>query len=178
MQKYQDQIRQIALEIGFNEVSFVDARPLLESEQHFLKWREQGFAADMNYLLKDDPINARPQELIKEAKSLIMLTANYYSPCPPRPSAQHGRIAAYAVGLDYHKVLRKKIQELINHPDLVDLFAKSKFFTDSVPLLEKSFARKAGLGFRGKNTLLISRETGSFNFICEILTDLELSGHC
>ena len=178
MQKYQDQIRQIALEIGFNEVSFVDASPLLESEQHFLKWREQGFAADMNYLLKDDPINARPQELIKEAKSLIMLTANYYSPCPPRPSAQHGRIAAYAVGLDYHKVLRKKIQELINHPDLVDLFAKSKFFTDSVPLLEKSFARKAGLGFRGKNTLLISRETGSFNFICEILTDLELSGHC
>ena len=103
-----------------------------------------------------------------------MFSANYYSPCPPRPSPKHGRIAAYAVGLDYHKVLRSKIKLLLENTELKSIFAKSKFFTDAVPLLEKSFAKKAGLGFRGKNTLLISRETGSFNFIAEIITDLDL----
>ncbi len=169
-----EEISAIAKEIGFNDIKFVSTKPLLESEQKFLAWREKGYAADMDYLLRDNPVNARPQALLEEARTLIILTANYHSPCPPRPSLEHGRIASYAVGLDYHKVLRSKIQDLVNHPDLKAIFSQSKFFTDAVPLLEKSFARKAGLGFRGKNTLLISRETGSFNFICEIITDLDL----
>ncbi len=170
-----EDIKLIAKEIGFNDIKFVSAKPLLESEKHFLDWRSKGYAADMDYLLRDNPVNARPQALLEEAKTIIMLSANYYSACPPRPSLEHGRIAAYAVGLDYHKVLRSKIQELINHPELVSIFSRSRFFTDSVPLLEKSFAKQAGLGFRGKNTLLLSRETGSFNFIAEIVTDLDLT---
>lgn len=169
-----EEISSIAKQIGFNDIKFIDAKPLLESEKKFLAWREKGYAADMDYLLRDNPVNARPQALLAEAKTIIILTANYHSHCPPRPSLEHGRIASYAVGLDYHKVLRSKIQELINHPELKDIFSRSKFFTDAVPLLEKSFAKEAGLGFRGKNTLLISRETGSFNFICEIVTDLDL----
>ena len=171
----QSLITTIAKQIGFNDVKFIAAKPLLKSEENFLKWREKGYAADMDYLLRDNPVNARPQALLEEARTIIMLTANYYSPCPPRPSLEHGRIAAYAVGLDYHKVLRSKVQTLINHPELKNIFSKSKFFTDAVPLLEKSFAREAGLGFRGKNTLLLSKETGSFNFICEIITDLDLN---
>jgi len=169
-------ITKLAKEIGFNDISFISAKPLIESEKKFLAWRSKGYAADMNYLLKDNPINARPEYLLENAKTIIMLSANYYSPCPPRPSSQHGRIAAYAVGLDYHKVLRAKISELINHPELKEIFSKSRFFTDAVPLLEKSFAKKAGLGFRGRNSLLISRQNGSFNFIAEIITDLDLSG--
>ncbi len=169
-----NQIREAALEIGFNDVKFIAAKPLLESEAKFLEWRAKGYAADMNYLLRDDPVNARPQALLAEAKTIIMLTANYYSPCPPKPGDDYGRIAAYATGLDYHKVLKQKIQTLVNHPELKNIFSKSKFFTDAVPLLEKSFAKQSGLGFRGKNTLLISKGTGSFNFIAEILTDLEL----
>ncbi len=153
---------------------FISTEPLIKSEEKFLEWRQKGFAADMNYLLKENPINARPEFLLEDAKTIIMFSANYYSPCPPRPSPKHGRIAAYAVGLDYHKVLRSKIKLLLEDTELKTIFAKSKFFTDAVPLLEKSFAKKAGLGFRGKNTLLISRETGSFNFIAEIITDLDL----
>ena len=172
----QELITKLAKEIGFNDISFISAKPLIESEKKFLAWRSKGYAADMNYLLKDNPINARPEYLLENAKTIIMLSANYYSPCPPRPSSQHGRIAAYAVGLDYHKVLRAKISELINHPELKEIFSKSRFFTDAVPLLEKSFAKKAGLGFRGRNSLLISRQNGSFNFIAEIITDLDLAG--
>lgn len=173
-QALKNQIIKVSQELGFADIKFIPAKALLDSEKHFLEWRDKGFAADMNYLLKDDPINARPEHLLTEAKTIIMFTAHYYNPAPLRPSLEHGRIASYAVGLDYHKVLRKKIQDLINHPELKDSFSKSKFFTDAVPLLEKSFAKKAGLGFRGKNTLLISRESGSFNFILEIITDLEL----
>jgi epoxyqueuosine reductase len=167
-------IKAIAKEIGFNDVKFISAKPLLESEKNFLAWRSKGYAAEMNYLLKENPIHARPEFLLEDAKTIIMFSANYYSECPTRPSLEHGRIASYAVGLDYHKVLRKKIKELIAHPELKDVFAKSKFFTDAVPLLEKSFAKKAGLGFRGRNSLLISRENGSFNFIAEIITDIEI----
>lgn len=173
-QELKNQIIKVSQELGFADVKFIPAKALLDSEKRFLEWRGKGFAADMNYLLKEDPINARPEHLLAEAKTIIMFTAHYYSPAPLRPSEKHGRIASYAVGLDYHKVLRKKIQDLINHSELKDSFSKSKFFTDAVPLLEKSFAKKAGLGFRGKNTLLISRESGSFNFILEIITDLEL----
>lgn len=168
-------ISQKALAIGFNNVKFIEAKPLLESEEHFLEWRKKGYAADMNYLLKDDPIHARPEYLLENAKTLIMMTANYYSPCPPRPSPEHGRIASYAVGLDYHKVLKQKIKELTEDPEIKEVLKNTKIFTDAVPLLEKSFAKKAGLGFRGRNTLLISRETGSFNFIVEIITDLDLT---
>lgn len=162
-----------ALEMGFNDVRFTRPDPLIDSEKKFLEWRKQGLAGDMNYLLRDDPINARPKELLKEAKSIIIFTANYYSPAPPRPSLEHGRVAAYAVGLDYHKVLKKKLKELIKKLEPNDLFKKSRIFSDAVPLLEKSYAKKAGLGFKGKNTLLISKESGSFNFIAEIVTDID-----
>jgi epoxyqueuosine reductase len=171
-QEIAELIRDKALDIGFNDIKFIEAKPLLESEQHFLEWRAKGYAADMNYLLKDDPINARPEYLLENARTLIMMTANYYSPCPPRPSLEHGRIAAYAVGLDYHKVLKQKLKLLMEDPEIREALKHAKFFTDAVPLLEKSFAKRAGLGFQGRNTLLISRETGSFNFIVEIITDL------
>lgn len=165
-------ITEKALAIGFNDIKFIEAKPLLESEKHFIQWREKGYAADMNYLLKDNPIHARPEYLLENARTLIMMTASYYSPCPPRPSLEHGRIAAYAVGLDYHKVLKQKLQLLMEDPEIKEVLKHAKFFTDAVPLLEKSFAKRAGLGFQGRNTLLISKETGSFNFIVEIVTDL------
>jgi epoxyqueuosine reductase len=166
-------IKEAALSLGFNDIRFIAAKPLLESEEKFLAWRKQNLAADMNYLLRPDPINARPNKLLQEAKTLIILTANYFTSCPPKPGADYGRIANYAVGKDYHKVLRKKISELIDHPELSEIFNNSRFFTDAVPLLEKSFAKKAGLGFKGKNTLLISKDKGSYNFILEIITDIE-----
>lgn len=164
-------IKKAALELGFNDVRFAAAKPLIEEEKKFLKWRELNLAADMDYLLRDNPINARPENLLENAKSIIIMTANYYSPCPDRPSNDHGRVAAYATGLDYHKVLRKKGKLLAKK--FQEIFQNSKFFTDAVPLLEKSFAIKAGLGFRGNNTLLISKETGSYNFIMEFITDIE-----
>ena len=166
-------LKKIASELGFNDLRFISTEALLEEEKRFIDWRDSGFAADMNYLKRENPINARPEYLLKNARTMLMFTANYFSPTPSKPSPEFGRIASYAVGLDYHKVIKKKIKEFIGHPQVADIFNNARFFTDAVPLLEKSFAIKAGLGFRGKNTLLLSRDSGSFNFILEIITDIE-----
>ncbi len=169
-----DLIRKSALDMGFSSLRFIKAQTLLEAETKFLEWRDRGYAADMHYLLRDNPINARPEQLLLNAKSIIMLSAAYYTPAPPSPGPDWGRVASYAVGQDYHKVLKRKVLELIRKPELENIFRHSRFFTDAVPLLEKSFAAEAGLGFQGRNTLLISRSTGSYNFILEIITDLEI----
>ena len=179
--KLKNTILEKALEMGFNSVGFTSAEALIESEKNMLAWREKGLAGDMDYLLRENPINARPEELLKGAKTIIAFTINYFTEAPPRPSPKHRRVAAYAVGLDYHKVIKKKLKQLVKNIEAEyeergeeSPFKNSRIFTDAVPLLEKSFARKAGLGFKGKNTMLISKKNGSFNFIAEILTDIEI----
>jgi len=167
-------LRQDAIKFGFSDLRFTSVEPLLEAEEKFYLWRNKGYAAEMSYMKRANPINARPQMLLNSAKSLLVFSADYYSPAPARPSLAHGRVASYAVGKDYHKVLKKKIKELCLESDAFkDLANRSRFFTDAVPLLEKSFAVKAGLGFQGKNTLLISKKSGSYKFIAELITDLE-----
>ena len=167
-------LKKEATQFGFSDLRFISARPLLEDEKLFHEWRDKGYAAEMSYMTRVQPINARPEFLLNSAKTLLIFTADYYSPVPARPSLDYGRVASYAVGKDYHKVLRKKIQELTLHSEAFkNLLAQSRFFTDAVPLLEKSFAVKAGLGFQGKNTLLISKKSGSYKFIAELITDFE-----
>lgn len=168
-------ITDIAFELGFDAVGITLANDLPVSNEHFLSWREKGFAGDMNYLLRENPINAKPKKILPEAKSLITLLVNYYSEPEDDPGPNYGQVAAYAVGLDYHKVLRKRIklfQEKIEKEIGKKLIAKG--FSDSVPLLEKSFARNSGLGFFGKHTLIINKPFGSYFFICELISDLEI----
>lgn len=168
-------VTNIAFELGFDAVGITLADELPASNKHFLKWREAGFAGDMNYLLREDPINAKPRKILSSAKSVITLLVNYYTEPPEDPGPNYGKIAAYAVGKDYHKVLRKKIklfQEKVEK-DIGKHFV-SRGFSDSVPLLEKSFARNSGLGFFGKNTLIINKPFGSYFFISEIISNLEI----
>ena len=172
-------ITDIAFDLGFDAVGISLAEDLQSSNEHFLKWREAGFAADMSYLLRDNPINAKPKQILNEAKSVISLLVNYYTEPPPDPGPDYGRVAAYAVGFDYHKILKKKIkqfQEKIQKE--VGTRSPCPFisrgFSDSVPLLEKSFAKKSGLGFFGKHTLIINKPFGSYFFICELISNLEI----
>ena len=168
-------IREIAFELGFDAVGISSANSLEDSHKHFLEWRESGYAADMQYLLRENPINAKPKQLLPEASSVITLLVNYYTPVPDAPGAGYGRVAAYAVGKDYHKILKKKIklfQEMLERN--INRKYLSRGFSDAVPLLEKSFGRSSGLGFVGKHTLLINKVYGSYFFICELITDIEL----
>ncbi|MBI1857624.1 MAG: tRNA epoxyqueuosine(34) reductase QueG [Candidatus Melainabacteria bacterium] len=169
-------IVEIAFEMGFDAVGFSGADELENSNNNFLVWRDKGYAADMNYLLRENPVNAKPKALVTEAKSIISLLVNYYTAASEDPGNDFGRVAAYAVGVDYHKALKKKIREFqsILTKEIGDNFI-SRGFSDSVPLLEKSFARNSGLGFFGKNTLIINRPLGSYFFIAEIISNLEIA---
>jgi len=168
-------IENIALDLGFDAVGITLANDLESSNNHFLQWRDKGFAADMGYLLRDNPINAKPKQLLPEAKSIVTLLVNYYTEPPDDPGVNYGRVASYAVGKDYHKVLRKKIkifQEKIKEHSGENFVSRG--FSDSVPLLEKSFARNSGLGFFGRNTLLINKPFGSYFFLCELISNLDI----
>lgn len=175
MKNLKKQIENIALDLGFDAVGITLANDLESSNNHFLEWRDKGFAADMAYLLRENPINAKPKQLLPEARSIVTLLVNYYTEPPDDPGSDYGRVASYAVGKDYHKVLRKKIkafQEQIKKYSGEDFISRG--FSDSVPLLEKSFARNSGLGFFGKNTLLINKPFGSYFFLCELISNLDI----
>ncbi len=175
MRDTKELITDIAFDLGFDAVGASLAKDLEKSNEHFISWRDKGFAGEMNYLLREDPINAKPKRILPEARSLISLLVNYYSEPPSNPGGDYGRVAAYAVGKDYHKILRKKIKQFQQkiEKELGKHFL-SRGFSDSVPLLEKSFARNAGLGFFGKNTLIINKPFGSYFFICELISDLDI----
>lgn len=126
----------------------------------------------MDYL-EDYQKRVHPEQLLPGAKSVIVIAVNYYRPVDGVP-AGHGQIARYAYGRDYHKVLKNLLKQLEifilkNSPE-----AKTKICVDSSPLLEKNYAVRAGLGFIGKNTTLITPEFGSFVLLGEIICDLEL----
>ncbi len=175
MRNIRQLIEKIAFDLGFHAVGIASADYAESSEKHFFSWRDSGYASDMGYLLRDNPPNAQPKRILNEAKSIITLLVSYFTKSPENPGKDFGRIAGYAVGLDYHNVLKNKInvfqeklsQEFGNH-------FISKGFSDSVPLLEKSFSRNAGLGFMGKNTLIINKPYGSYFFICEIISNLDI----
>lgn len=168
-------ITNIAFDLDFDAVGISLACDLTGSNNHFLEWRDRGYAGEMSYLNRENPINAKPKAILNGARSVISLLVNYYTESPSSPGSDYGRIAAYAVGIDYHKVLRKKIklfQERLKKEAGGSFLSRG--FSDAIPLLEKSFARNSGLGFSGKNTLVINKPLGSYFFICEIISDLDI----
>ena len=142
----------------------------------FQAWLDKGYAADMNYLKRDPNLRVTPKLLFPKALSAIVVFASYYTDSPDSPGEGYGRVARYAVGQDYHTVLKTKLlqfkevlEKRLDRPIL------GKAFTDAVPLYEQGLAKKSGLGFAGKNTLIIGPKLmGSYYFIAELLTDLDI----
>lgn len=169
-------IRELASEIGFDRVVIAGLQPLELEKLRYQKWLENDYAAGMEYLKRNPDFRTTPQLLYPEALSAIVVSAAYYSHPPEQPGPNYGKVANYAVGLDYHVVLRarlrllkSRIEEKVGRPLL------GKAYTDDVALHEQGFANHYGLGFAGKNTLIIGPKLmGSYNFIAELLTGLEL----
>lgn len=174
--KDKETIRSAALELGFQRAVIASLEPMHAERLFFEKWLAQGYAASMGYLSRDPEKRTSPQLLCPEAYSAIVLFASYYTEAPPDPGPEYGRVARYAVGQDYHLVLPQKlallkarIEEQLNKPLL------GKYYTDDVELYEQAFASKSGLGFAGKNTMIIGpKMMGSYHFVAEFFTDLQL----
>lgn len=166
------EIKAYAHSIGVDLIGIAAAEPDLESKKLLANFIEEGRHGQMKYL-EDYSRRVDPEKLLPGAQSVIVIAINYYRDVPATPVAE-GRIARYAYGRDYHKVLKKLLRQVAAYLHEKVPAATTHIGVDASPLLEKAYAVKAGLGFIGKNTTLITREFGSFVLLGEILTTLKL----
>ena len=166
-------VKRLAKEIGFSSCGISKARFLHEEEKKFEDWLRQGYQGSMSYLERNFDKRLDPTKLVPGAKSVISLSYNYF---PPKKliSENNFIISKYAYGRDYHKVLRSKLKKLfIKIRDKIGE-VEGRVFVDSAPIHERAWARLSGVGWIGKNSLLINKNQGSYFFLAEIICDLDL----
>jgi epoxyqueuosine reductase len=171
-------IKRWGLELGFGAVGITDT-DLSQAEEAHRDWLAKGFHGAMDYMAKHGDKRTRPAELVPGTVRVISMRMDYLPPAAAdsemvMADGKKAFISRYALGRDYHKVLRARMQKLCDRiAQEIGEFGY-RVFTDSAPVLEVALAEKAGLGWRGKHTLLLSREAGSWFFLGEIYTDLPL----
>jgi epoxyqueuosine reductase len=171
-------IKQWGKDLGFQQVGIADSE-LGEAEARLLDWLGKGFHGEMDYMARHGTKRTRPADLVPGTLRVIAARMNY---SPPGARDSHevmkdGRrafISRYALGRDYHKLMRGRMQKLADRIGQEVGDFRYRVFTDSAPVMEVELAGKAGLGWRGKHTLLLNREAGSYFFLGEIYTDLPL----
>ena len=173
-----------ALRLGFDQVGIAPAVAPPGYPQ-YLAWLEQGRAAGMAYLERQAPARAGPNRLLEGVRSVIVASFIYGSPEPAEPGAASGKVARYARGDDYHELFWRRLEGLLAWLEEASPGVRGRAVADSAPLLERDFARLAGLGWIGKNTMLINRRLGSYTLLGALLVDIELeydppheSSHC
>ena len=179
------------MELGFQQVGISDTR-LDEDEAFLLQWLRSGYHGEMDYMQRHGTRRSRPAELVPGTVRVISVRMDYW----PEGARDVGEVlqdvalaylSRYALGRDYHKVLRKRLQQLATKIETLTGPFGYRVFTDSAPVLEKALAQQAGLGWIGKHTNLINERAGSWFFIGELYIDLPLPpdmpaanhcGHC
>ncbi len=182
------EIRRCSQELGFARLG-VARIDLARDEAHFLDWLRAGFNGEMQYMARHGTKRSRPAELLPGTVSCISVRMNYWPTDAADAEAtlangSVGYVSRYALGRDYHKLMRTRLQKLCDRIKAEVGPFGHRVFTDSAPVLEKALARNAGLGWIGKHTNLIDRDAGSYFFLGEIYLDLDLpadepaSAHC
>lgn len=168
------QIKEYATSIGFDACGICEAEEIEAIEnEHYRMWVEKGYHADMEYMALNIDKRCDPTLLVDNAKSIISLALNYYP--HELQSETVPQFAYYAYGKDYHDVMKAKLQQLLAYIQTLLPSVNGRIFCDTAPVLERYWAAKAGLGFIGKNTLLIIPKRGSYFFLGEAIIDAQLS---
>jgi epoxyqueuosine reductase len=165
--------------LGFALTGFAPLRRLDEREEFFRRWIDQGRAADMAWLAREPERRLDPRIRDPRLCSAISLVYPYPAPVPPQidwRTELRGRIAAYALGADYHDVVLEKTQQVASQIVALRPDAVVRLYVDTGPVLEREWAAEARLGWFGRNTNLINRYSGSYFFLAEIFTDIEFEG--
>ena len=168
---FSEQIKQKALELGFDACGVCRATDS-EQEAHYMDWLANECQAGMSYMERNIEKRLDPRLLVDGAKSIISVALNYYPHKLQNPDAP--KFAYYAYGQDYHDVVKGKLKLLFDFIKESYPHATGRYFSDSAPVLERFWAAQAGLGFVGKNTLLIIPGKGSYFFLGELIIDLDL----
>ena len=169
----ENKIRTLALETGFTDCGFAPARELKEDAERLRDWLNKEMHAGMTYMEKHFDKRTDPSCLVPGAKSVIVLLLNYY-PGEEVPEDKNYILSKYAHGRDYHRVMKPMLKVLLKRINEEVIPVKGRVFVDSAPVLERSLAALAGLGWFGKHSNLISPRSGSFFFIGELIVDIAL----
>jgi epoxyqueuosine reductase len=172
-------VKAAAFEIGFDRAGVSDAEPLRDAEVAIQQRIADGHMDGLRWFTPERAhLATRPQALLPGAQSILALAASYLGlrPAPPIAAGNpRGRIARYAWGRDYHDVLKEMAQALVGRLEAIaGLPVRTRIFVDSSPLAERAVAERAGLGWFGKNTMLLLPGAGSWAFLCEVILDLPL----
>lgn len=155
--------------LGFTRFGIADAAPA-ESIEVYRRWIDRGYHGSMDYLRRHADLKSDPQSLLPGVSSIIAVGLDYYQPSIVEPP----RIARYAWGRDYHLIFRSRLRQLVRELEEQHCDAKFRVTVDSAPILEREYAHRAGLGWFGKNTMLIDSRRGSWFLIGLVLTTLKL----
>lgn len=166
-------VKQLALQVGFDACGISKAEFLEEEAPRLENWLHQNMHGEMGYMANHFDKRLDPRKLVPGSKSVISLVLNYY------PSVEQEKdrpkISKYAYGRDYHKVFKKKCRELTTLLTAQFGDFDGRVFVDSAPVMDKVWAAKSGIGWIGKHSNLINRNMGSFFFIAEIISDLNIA---
>ncbi|MBL7865200.1 MAG: tRNA epoxyqueuosine(34) reductase QueG [Cyclobacteriaceae bacterium] len=166
-------VKSIAADLGFSFCGISKAVFLEDEAPKLEAWLNKGYAGKMEYLERNFDKRLDPRLLVPGAKSIVSLMYNYYPPPDKHPVAGF-KVAKYAYGEDYHFVVRDLLHDFMNRLREKVGNVDGRVFVDSAPVMERAWAAKSGLGWIGKNSLLLNKERGSFFFLAELILDLEL----
>jgi epoxyqueuosine reductase len=167
------EIKKRAMEIGFDLVGIISAEPS-RYKDYFRTWLAGGSAGEMDYLHRRFDERVDPTVYLPGARSVICLAMNYYVPLNDNKPALQGRVARYALGDDYHEILKSRLHQLADWIREIEPSAQTRAAVDTAPIMEKELAARAGIGWMGKNTCIINEKIGSWIFLGEIITTLDL----
>lgn len=166
-------VKRISAELDFQYCGISKARFLEEEAPRLAEWLKRAYHGKMAYLENHFDKRLDPTLLVPGAKSIVSLMYNYF---PSRDLAREDslKVAKYAYGTDYHFVVKEKLREFMNRLQTAIGNVEGRVFVDSAPVMERAWARQGGLGWIGKNSLLLNKQSGSFYFLAELILDLEL----
>ena len=164
-----------ALSLGFEACGISTADSLAQEQSRLEEWLVRGYQASMSWMNNHREKRVDPRELVEGAKSVVSVIQSYYHPLDQQEDPSIGKISRYALGEDYHLVMKEKLFKLLNWMMAEVPGCTGRAFVDSAPVMDKAWAAKAGLGWIGKHSNLISPEHGSWFFIGELIVDLDLA---
>ena len=173
-EKYSQMIKAEAMRLGFMSCGIAKAEFLEDEALRLESWLKKESHGEMAYMENHFDKRLDPTRLVDDAKSVVSLTLNYYT-SQRQLDSDAPKISKYAFGTDYHSVIREKLQALMAFINDNIGEVNGRCFVDSAPVMDKAWAQKAGLGWRGKNSNLISKQAGSFFFLAELIIDLDLA---
>jgi epoxyqueuosine reductase len=173
MASLEERLKARAHQLGFDLVGIAPAQPADDFDR-LSEWLARGYAGEMGYMERRHEARRHPESILPTVRSVIMTALNYQPEPEGKRIENQGRLARYARGPDYHNVLRDRLRALLAWLQTESPNCRGRAVVDTAPLLERDFARRAGLGWIGKNTMLLNPRLGSYFFIGALLVDLDL----